>query len=730
MTGSDFGLLEGADHLLVPGRSILNLWTETEECHIGHLHLLRTARRLLAEKHAVTFYVGEFQSDLWAPLEFGRREQSYKVVSTVLKALVPGADAHSGFHATDKARLTNGHTFHNRMRLGVRTQNYTSLPVPPNEIKDALADIYKKPWGGLKSQFFTIFSIYAADNKFDSILIAERHAYIGKALAWFAHACFRTPMMPLLVVRNVNAMNGKPMSRKNDPVRMQEPTEYLRQALETNDDQAARRTFIKQLCELFLEDGRAPDDFKVWWEANVATLDAPDAFALLTGRVNGLFEDYRNVVYSVLPETQDETHRRINNLALLGHVGLAVKRWNSAAGGDADLPAWARNIDPRVNDESSDFEGSHYAKAFEDVESILRRHENAGDGLSKDIIQRLLRLASENRTTDLFLFFGSRKQHRDHYVHTFNVCGLGQFMLDLYVRDGKQLKDHIATELECTVLDVEVTWWLTAMLHDHAYPLHSMMEWMSRLQGLAKAYPSQTGILADLARSHAKSIPLVHDDIRNPILAAIDAKTFGLTTLWDSTKAKRHDLFWFLDDADLTPLVANPLPDHGFAAVLNIVCHLQECGPGVRYKKLLRQILRGILFHTNVKLRDGKVSDIQWRADPMAYLLLVCDELQEWSRRTLRDREGDMKPAQSELLLAPLRRRLESDERWTVPKDRALDVTVRYFDVREVEKWDSHAFHRSKNEMFSRLRMQGTDPFPRIRLLYALATPKYPLDVT
>jgi hypothetical protein len=408
---------------------------------------------------------------------------------------------------------------------------------------------------------------------------------------------------------------------------------------------------------------------------------------------------------------------------ILGYTGLVVKRWN---GDNGSLPDWARTVDPRVNDNADEFVTKYYDAAFGAITKKLGAFENSSLGLSRSVVSKLIELASENRTTDLFLFFGAKKTHRDHYVHTFNVAGLGQFFLDLHVSTGKQLKQYIADNLSCSALDVEMTWWLTAMLHDHAYPLYSMMQWLSRLHPLAKAYPEKKATLIALAKPHLESLPLVHDDIKKPMLKAIESGDFGLTGLWDETKLKRRDLFWFLDPKDLDPLCAKPEVDHAFAAVLNIVFHLQPWTTEVKTRTLVRQLLRGILFHTQVPLADGKVSDIHWRPDPMAYLLLICDELQEWSRRTLNEKAGTMQSASSELLLSPLRRRLDSEESWQLPRDGVLDATVRYFKVGELRGWDSHAFHKSKLEMFERLRTEDGDQIPRIRLQYALATPTFP----
>jgi hypothetical protein len=86
-------IVEGADVLRRGPRRVLNLWNEAEMCHLGHLHLLLTARELVALDHTVTFYVGEFRSPYFALSEYRRREESYDVMCHFLRAFVKNAAA-------------------------------------------------------------------------------------------------------------------------------------------------------------------------------------------------------------------------------------------------------------------------------------------------------------------------------------------------------------------------------------------------------------------------------------------------------------------------------------------------------------------------------------------------------------------------------------------------------------------------------------------------------------
>jgi hypothetical protein len=720
------GLLSGSEHL-TQKRNILNLWTETEEWHLGHLHTAKTARCLIDKGHQVTFYVGEFPSNFWTRSEFNRRFESYQAASKLLEAVVPNARTDKGFESTDKAEVTQRRLRHGILREKIiNTEPLDPSPKPSSDELEGLLYAYEKLWGGQGSPFFALFSMYVRERKYDSLLIANRHIRIARALNWFAKVCDKTELA-LLIVDDIRSIDGNPMKSQHGPIRMQEPKEYLLQSLQVNKDAARRNNFIRQICRRFMESARGDDDFDAWWAKEEPTLcAAPDFKAFIDRSEAEVFEEYRRVVYSVLPGTRDETHQRLNNKVLMRYVGLTVQEWKRAGGADDEpLAPWARDVDEDIDANAGRFEASHYKAAFDAVESRLKGYQNSGLGFSREVVDKLLTLTSANRTTDLFLFFGAKKTHRDHYVHTFNVAALGQFLLDLYVLNGRQLKDHLAEKQGCSIADVEMTWWLTAMLHDHAYPIYSMMDWMVRLEELAKAFPGEADVLVELAMPHVMKLPAVHEDIRRPLLDAVKNKMFGLQLFWASTEPNRRELFWFLDPPDLDAIVKNRPIDHAFAAVLNIVLHLQPFKKTIVERHLIRQLLRGILFHTKLKLSQDRVADIHWEKDPFAYILLVCDELQEWSRRSLRPNDPTLRATRSELLVSPLHRRLDRADRWHVPANE-LDVTVRYFDVTDLKGWDSHTFHREKDEMFKRLLSTPGAAMPVIRLYYGLATPKYP----
>ncbi|MGH7435161.1 MAG: hypothetical protein ACRENE_05775 [Polyangiaceae bacterium] len=721
-------LVKGEDLLTKP-RKILNLWSETGDCHLGHLHMMRTAGELIAKGHKVVFYVGEFKSSLWPTAEFHRMTEQCRAVEQLLGAVITGANAESGWGLPDAdvaPSRTKYTTFLTKLASAATKTEREGL-VPPPVSDDMLRIWDKSTWGGAGSPFFVLVALYAKTRALDSLLIAERHEYIGRVAAWISQNWFSHPL-ELMVVSDFPAIvpnkNGeKFMASSNGAIRMQEPKEYLEQRLKKAPG-ADRSAFIEQCCRLLLQRSLAVDEFKTWWAGNQASYTAADAAEFMRA-MERLFQEYRGIAHSVIPVTSQHTFKPINNEFLLKYVGLTAHQWSKDHKTPQVAEGFLQSLPNDINEEADKHEHNVYEPAFNAIGAAIKSRPRPDLGFSSEVLRDLCDLTAYNKTTDLLLYFGARKVHRDHYVHTFNVGALGQFVLDLYV-GGQQLKQHIATKLNADPIEVEFAWWLTAMLHDHAYPLYSVLVWMERLKPLADVYANERDTMKTLALAHLDSLRVVHKDIRSGLRKIIESGSFNLAEFWSDTKATRREIFSFLKQEDQDFLLENPAVDHGYAAVLNMGFWLKPHDRVVRKKELIEQIFRGILYHTSVDLAGKRPAMIHWGDDPLAYLLLVCDELQEWSRRSLREREGVLRATPSELLVAPLSRRLDRQESWQVPTTPFLDVTVRYTRRSEMGDWTSHKFHEDKSKMFRRLQASSGDPFPKLRLAYALTTDVFP----
>jgi hypothetical protein len=73
-----------------------------------------------------------------------------------------------------------------------------------------------------------------------------------------------------------------------------------------------------------------------------------------------------------------------------------------------------------------------------------------------------------------------------------------------------------------------------------------------------------------------------------------------------------------------------PLYDHGVLGAVNIVSHLES--RNVQIDSVIREALIAIAFHNN-----PNVKNISLNEHPIAFLLILCDQLQDWNRVIIRN---------------------------------------------------------------------------------------------
>jgi hypothetical protein len=241
---------------------------------------------------------------------------------------------------------------------------------------------------------------------------------------------------------------------------------------------------------------------------------------------------------------------------------------------------------------------------------------------------------------------------------------------------------------DLTAEDVEATWWTAALLHDHAYPLAHIL---STLRIVAETRPfggADRKSAASAARSALESVlvsrekgnaredgPGSNDDGRlyakallkpgpgGEALLAVPCPKHEDAEVHVADRLRRtiasHGSLW----PDL-PVKAGTIPpdaclledpaneallfdhddlifDHGVWAVANIIEWLRDAGVSVAplggeitwpikqmpVGALLRQVNEAIAWHSCTPAEGVNIYE-----HPMAWLLILCDEMQEWDR--------------------------------------------------------------------------------------------------
>jgi len=312
----------------------------------------------------------------------------------------------------------------------------------------------------------------------------------------------------------------------------------------------------------------------------------------------------------------------------------------------------------------------------------------------------------------------SQKRYRDHSIHQLFVGGLGWYLLGCKFQiPGENhnteetktitLRQWIAEKIDLPINELDIAWWLASLFHDHSYPLGHMlrvtpsilennqdnlMEHIWNLLG----YSSNVSIFNGLY--DASFLGKLYNCAENNRNSDISSRRKAIFSI-----LKDYLCPYFSDDE--LKICSNSYSgtkfcyDHGVLGAANISALV-----GGSDANLFRHVVRAIAMH------NGAISTekINVEEDPLAFLLILCDECQEWGRRIV---VGDEAKAESENIKL-IGVQVEEDDCNQATFSDELTVIFEYTDascLSETE-WNYSLFSQSKEKAFGRLR--ASDDFP------------------
>jgi hypothetical protein len=98
----------------------------------------------------------------------------------------------------------------------------------------------------------------------------------------------------------------------------------------------------------------------------------------------------------------------------------------------------------------------------------------------QDVMDKLHNCLERSLKNVEWLLYMSQKRYRDHTSHQLFVGALGRFLLHCLVvpsskGEEQTLIQWIASLKGLSENEVEVAWWVSSLLHDHAYPLGHLL---------------------------------------------------------------------------------------------------------------------------------------------------------------------------------------------------------------------------------------------------------------
>ncbi|MHA2185028.1 MAG: hypothetical protein ACXAAI_08520, partial [Promethearchaeota archaeon] len=238
---------------------------------------------------------------------------------------------------------------------------------------------------------------------------------------------------------------------------------------------------------------------------------------------------------------------------------------------------------------------------------------------------------------EAFLYSTSvKKYYRDHTEHALRVAVLGDFLLEQDLGQGSM--DGIISEL--TNIDKKVLkeelWWIVGLVHDIGYPLGKMTTAVnySLINQLLKCYPSLDLEFAPFEINLAwKGYQEDYLKIIEEDLSKEAKKLIRMGAGFYNQGIPKQDLQTFLNKQDGHPEYqynSSINLDHGVISALSLLKSLgtpDEIRVNDKYHGYIK-VAQAISLH-NFK---DTLEDYLFERQPLAFFLMLIDELQEWGR--------------------------------------------------------------------------------------------------
>jgi hypothetical protein len=238
---------------------------------------------------------------------------------------------------------------------------------------------------------------------------------------------------------------------------------------------------------------------------------------------------------------------------------------------------------------------------------------------------------------EAFLYSTSvRKYYRDHTEHALRVAVLGDFLLEQDLGQGS-LEGLISdlTELDKRLLK-DKFWWITGLIHDIGYPLGKMTTAVnySLVNQLLKCYPTidlefiPFEINLAWKGQQEEYLKILEEGLSKEARTLIrkgagfkDQKKSTQNVQIFLTQPEGHPEYQYEDPIEL---------DHGVISALSLLKGIgtpQEIKNNDEYDGYILAA-RAIALH-NFK---AQLKDYVFEEQPLAFFLMLIDELQEWGR--------------------------------------------------------------------------------------------------
>jgi hypothetical protein len=356
------------------------------------------------------------------------------------------------------------------------------------------------------------------------------------------------------------------------------------------------------------------------------TLFIDDSWVL--SRARGYSKSFREFLLGIAPQLAEKDRKEVEKAAeILGPKGMD----------QLEMPAWIKPFATKITQQVSQ-------KITAELPKIAAQLFRAGifslsnalydvakeRGVRNESVLRLIKMLPEFET--LMYFLNVRKYYRDHCAHQLRVAVLGDFLLDLKSQAGS-MESIIKEKLCLSSTDVRTAWWFAGLLHDTGIPLAKLCTAInySILNEIFRCY-SFLDIKASPILVSLTDIGLRNEEYFSILVDGMPERWKRIVENGLGTSDTRNEPVFFRagqpENREYQP--EDPHMDHGVVGAINLLKTLgkpQEIRKNQEYRPLV-EAARAIALH-NFK---SELKDLPFEDSPLAFLLVLADELQEWSR--------------------------------------------------------------------------------------------------
>lgn len=143
----------------------------------------------------------------------------------------------------------------------------------------------------------------------------------------------------------------------------------------------------------------------------------------------------------------------------------------------------------------------------------------------------------------------------------------------------------------------------------------------------------------------------------------------------------------------------NEIYDHGVLGTVNIISKL---GKKAADNKTIKEALTAISLHNQTEIK------INFKDNPIAFLLVLCDSLQEWGRTIIVENEPK---TELDNIVLNLHNRKENDrDIYSFPETLKVGFYFHNTEVLKKTQWDYNIFINSITQNLGRLNLDGYNP--------------------